>query len=53
MIVKMRTVKQAATVAQLTGGAQLPGKPQSLGRPTLSRFVDVGVDFEVGRPAVE
>jgi putative transposase len=53
MIAGMRTVKQAATVAQLTGGAQLPGRPQSRGRPTLSRFVDVGAEFEVGRPAVE
>ena len=49
----MRTRKQAAKVAELTGGAQLPGKPSSDGSQTLSRYVDVGVDFEVHRAAVE
>jgi putative transposase len=53
VIVGMRTGKQAAAVAALIGGAQLPGKPKSDGSLTLSRYVDVGVDFEVHRAAVE
>ena len=53
MIVAMRTCKQAAKVAELTDGAQLPGKPKPDGTPTLSRYVDVGADFEVHRPVVE
>ncbi|MGH3555762.1 MAG: IS607 family element RNA-guided endonuclease TnpB, partial [Mycobacterium sp.] len=53
MIVGMRTRKQAAKVAELTGGVQLPGKPKPDGTPTLSRYVDVGVDFGAYRLAVE
>ena len=53
MIVGMRTVKQAAKVAQLTGGGQLPGKPKPDGTPRLSRYVDVGADFDTQRAAVE
>jgi putative transposase len=53
MIVGMRTRKQAARVAVATGGANLPGKPKPDGTPTLSRYVDVGPDFETHRPAVE
>ncbi len=53
MIVRMRTIRQAARVAELTGGVQLPGKPKPEGTPTLSRFVDVGADFETHRPVVE
>jgi putative transposase len=53
MIVGMRTVKQAAKVAGLTGGLQLPGKPKLDGTPSLSRYVDVGADFETHRAAVE
>lgn len=53
MIVGMRTRKQAAKVAELTGGAQLPGKPKPDGTPTLSRFVDIGADFEAHRAVVE
>lgn len=53
MIVRMRTCKQAARVAELTGGVQLPGKPKADGMPTWSRYVDVGKDFETHRPAVE
>jgi putative transposase len=53
MIVGMRTRKQAARVAADTGGVQLPGKPKSDGTETLSRYVDVGVDFEAHRAAVE
>jgi putative transposase len=49
----MRTRKQAAKVAELTGGAQLPGGPKPDGTPTLSRYVDVGADFEMHRAAVE
>lgn len=53
MIVGMRTRAQAAKVAALTGGVQLPGKPKPDGTPALSRFVDVGADFEEHRGAVE
>ncbi len=53
MIARMRTCKQAAKVAELTGGVQLPGKPKRDGTQTLSRYVDVGVDFEAQRPVVE
>ena len=53
MIVGMRTRSQAANVAELTGGVQLPGKPKPDGAQTLSRYVDVGADFEAHRLAVE
>jgi putative transposase len=53
MIVQMRTCTQAAKVAELTGGAQLAGKPKPDGTPTLSRYVDVGADFEAHRAAAE
>ena len=53
MIVGMRTVTQAARVAQLTGGAQLPGKPKPGRTPSLYRYLDVGADFELHRSAVE
>jgi putative transposase len=53
MIVAIRTGKQAGKVAELTGGAQLPGKPKPDGTATLSRYVDVGADFELHRAAVE
>jgi putative transposase len=53
MIVGMRTRAQAARVAAATGGAKLAGKSKPDGRPTVSRYVDVGVDFEVHRAAVE
>lgn len=49
----MRTCAQAAKVAGLTGGVQLAGKPKLDGTPTLSRWVDVGADFEAHRAAVE
>ena len=52
MIVGMRTRKRAAKVAELTGGVQLAGKPRKDGTVPLSRYVDVGVDFEVHRSAV-
>jgi len=53
MIVGMRTRKQAAKVAELTGGGQLAGKPKPDGTPMVSRYVDVGADFEMRRVAVE
>jgi putative transposase len=53
MIVGMRTRKQAARVAAATGGVHLGGKPKRDGTPTLSRYVDVGGDFEAHRSAVE
>jgi putative transposase len=53
MIVGMRTRGQAARVAAATGGAHLPGKPKPDGTPRLSRYVDVGADFETHRTAVE
>jgi putative transposase len=53
MIVVLRTRAQAAKVAELTGGVQLPGKPKPDGTVTLSRYVDVGADFEAHRPVVE
>ena len=53
MIVGLRTCRQAAKVAELTGGAQLPGRPKPDGRQTLSRYVDVGADFQTHRAAVE
>jgi putative transposase len=49
----MRTRAQAAKVAASTGGAQLAGKPKPDGTPSLSRYVDVGADFEAHRAAVE
>ena len=49
----MRTRGQAARVAALTGGVHLPGKPKPDGTPTLSRYVDVGSDFEPHRHWVE
>jgi putative transposase len=53
VIVGMRSRGQAARVAAATGGAHLAGKPKPDGTPTLSRFVDVGADFEAGRAVVE
>jgi putative transposase len=53
MIVQMRTRKQATRVAALTGGVQLPGKPKPDGTVRLSRYVDIGPDFEGHRAAVE
>lgn len=53
MIVGMRTRGQAAKVAAATGGAHLAGKPKPDGAHMLSRYVDVGSDFEAHRPAVE
>jgi putative transposase len=53
MIVGLRTRKQAARVAAAAGGIQLPGRPKADGTPTLSRYVDVGADFELHRAAVE
>ncbi|MEW2483740.1 IS607 family element RNA-guided endonuclease TnpB [Mycobacterium sp. NPDC049093] len=53
MIVGMRTRQQAATVAGITGGAHLAGRPNRDGTPTLSRYVDVGADFESHRAGVE
>jgi putative transposase len=53
MIVGMRTLKQAARVAELTRGVQLAGKRGRDGMTPPSRYVDVGADFEVHRPAVE
>ena len=53
MIVGLRTRVQAARVAELTAGIQLPGKPKVDGSIMLSRYVDVGADFEAHRGAVE
>ncbi len=53
MIVALRTRAQAAMVAGATGGVPLPGKSKADGTPTLSRFVDIGPDFEMHRAAVE
>jgi putative transposase len=53
MIVGMRTRAQAEKVAALAGGVQLPGEPKPGGSQTLSRFVNVGADFEVHRRVVE
>jgi hypothetical protein len=53
MIVAMRTRAQAAKVAELAGGVHLPGKAKPDGRRTLSRYVEVGSDFEAHRAAVE
>ena len=53
VIVQMRTGRQAAKVAGLTGGVQLPGTPKPDGSQRLSRYVDVGADFEMHRAAVE
>jgi putative transposase len=49
----MRTRGQSVRVAAATGGAHLPGKPKPDGTETLSRYVDVGADFETHRGAVE
>jgi putative transposase len=53
MIVGMRTAKQAAKAAELTGGVQLAGKPRQGGTVPASRYVDIGPDFDVHRAAVE
>lgn len=53
MIVRMRTRMQAMRVAAATGGTHLPGEPKPDGTPRLSRYVDVGTDFEVHRSGVE
>jgi putative transposase len=53
VIVALRTRAQAAKVAGLTGGTQLPGKPKPDRTQPLSRYVDVGADFEVHRAVVE
>lgn len=53
MIVGMRTRNQAVKIAELTCGVQLLGKPKPDGAPTLSRYVNVGADFQVHRAAVE
>ena len=53
MIVGMRTRAQAAKVAGLIGGTHLPGKPKPDGTLALSRYVDVGSDFELHRQVVE
>jgi putative transposase len=53
VIVQMRTVKQATRVAELIGGVQLAGKPQRDATVPLSRYVDLGADFEAHRAAVE
>src|SRR5690242_8737733 len=53
MIVGMRDARQAARVAALTGGTQLPGRLRPDGTTGLSRFVDLGPDFEAHRAAVE
>jgi putative transposase len=53
MIVGMRTRAQAATVAALTGGVQLPTMPKPDGAAALSRYVDMGRDYEVHRQVVE
>ncbi|MDT5361428.1 MAG: hypothetical protein QOC69_3190, partial [Mycobacterium sp.] len=49
----MRTRGRAAKIAAATGGAHLAGKPKPDGTPSLSRYVDVGADFEAHRAAVE
>ena len=49
----MRTRGQAARVGALTGGTHLCGTPKPDGTPTVSRYVDVGSDFEPHRGAVE
>jgi putative transposase len=53
VIVRMRTSEQGARVANAANGVQLPGNRAKNGTPGLSRFVDVGVDFEKHRAAVE
>lgn len=53
MIVQMRTGAQATRVAAATGGVQLPGTLNRDGTPTWSARVDLGVDFEEHREAVE
>jgi putative transposase len=53
LIVALRTRAQAAKVADLTGGIQLRGKPKPDGTQLLSRYVDVGADFETHRAQVE
>ena len=40
-------------MAALTGGVQLAGKPKPDGTAALSRYVDVGPDFESCRAEVE
>jgi putative transposase len=53
MIVAMRTRRQAAKVAELTGGVQLADKPKPDGTVLASRYVDIGTDFATQRAAVE
>lgn len=53
MIVGMRTRAQAVKVAGFSGGVQLPTTPKLDGTQSLSRYVDVGPDFEAHRAAVE
>ena len=53
MIVELRTWTQAAKVAEATGGVQLSGRPRPDGTVPVSRWVDVGDDFEAHRVAVE
>lgn len=53
MIVGMRTRAQAVKVAAATGGAHLAGESKSDGVRGLSRYVDLGDDFEAHRAAVE
>ena len=53
MIVGMRTGAQAVKVAGFSGGVQLPTTPKLDGTQSLSRYVDVGPDFEAHRAAVE
>ena len=40
-------------MAELTGGTHLSGKPKRDGSIPLSRYVDVGADFEAHRATVE
>ncbi|WP_084260238.1 IS607 family element RNA-guided endonuclease TnpB, partial [Mycobacterium avium] len=53
MIIGLRTRAHAAKVAAATAGVHLAGKSKPDGTPALSRFVDVGADFEAHRLAVE
>jgi putative transposase len=53
VIVGLRTIGQAMRVASVTNGVQLLGEPRRDGIVAMSRFVDVGPDFEVHRLAVE
>ena len=53
MIVRTRTAAQATKIAEATGCPVLPAHTRSDGRPGKDRCVDVGVDFEAHREAVE